>query len=147
MTTLSRTVRTSTPPERVYPYLADFRNAAEWDSGTVSCVLADGDGGVGSRYRNTSRFAGRTVELDYVLQTRQPPTIVLLGSNSTTTARDTIVVTPDGQGSQVAYTAEFTFTGLARFLGPLMRPLLDRLGDDTAALLREKLDGLSAPTP
>lgn len=146
MTTLRRTVHTSTPPDRVYPYLADFRNAAEWDSGTVSCELVDGDGGVGSRYRNTTRFAGRTVELDYVVDTLDRPTIVLVGSNATTTARDTIVVTPHGTGSQVAYTAEFTFTGPARFLGPLMRPLLDRLGDHTAASLRESLDGLSSST-
>ncbi len=33
-TTIERTVSTTTPPEKVFPYLVDFRNATEWDSGT-----------------------------------------------------------------------------------------------------------------
>ena len=142
MTTLRRTVRTHTPAERVFPYLADFANAAEWDSGTVSCERVSGDGGPGTVYRNRSSFAGRTVELDYTVETVTPPDIVLVGRNATTVSRDSIVVTPDGEGCVVDYTAEFTFLGIARFLGPLMRPLLDRLGAHTAAQLRATLDGL-----
>ena len=38
-TTIERTVTTTAPPEKVFPYLADFRNATEWDSGTDSCEL------------------------------------------------------------------------------------------------------------
>ena len=40
------------------------------------------------------------------------------------------------------YRAEFTFTGLARIAGPLMKPLLDRLGDRTAEQLKSTLDRL-----
>ena len=64
-------------------------------------------------------------------------------SNETTTSRDTITVTPHGPGgSTVHYRAEFTFTGVARLAGPLMKPLLDRLGDRTAEQLKSALDRL-----
>jgi len=139
MTTLQRTVRTDAPPEVVLPYLLDFRNAPEWDSGTVSCDLVSGDGGVGTIYRNVSSFAGSTVELDYTVESVEGSGFVIVGRNDTTTSRDTITVTPSGSGSEVDYHAEFTFAGPARFLGPLMKPLLNRLGDRTAETLRTAL--------
>ena len=58
---VERTVHTHRPG-MVSAYLADFRNAVEWDAGTVSCDLVSGDGGPGSHYCNVSRFAGRAVE-------------------------------------------------------------------------------------
>ncbi len=142
MTTLRRSIRTITPPAKVFPYLADFANAAQWDSGTVSCERVSGDGGPGTVYRNVSRFAGREVELLYTTESAEEPTFVVVGRNETTVSRDTIVVTAEGTGSRVDYTAEFTFTGIARFLGPVMRPLLDRLGDQTAEQLARTLDRL-----
>ncbi|MFZ1286683.1 MAG: SRPBCC family protein [Candidatus Phosphoribacter sp.] len=142
MITLRRTVHTATPPSRVYPYLADFANAAEWDSGTVSCERVSGDGQPGTVYRNVSSFAGRQVELLYTVESSDGQVFVVVGRNATTQSRDTIVVHPDGPGSRVDYTAEFTFSGIARFLGPIMRPLLDRLGDKTAVQLAESLDRL-----
>jgi hypothetical protein len=51
-------------------------------------------------------------------------------------------VTPHGSGSTVVYRAEFTFTGVARLAGPLMKPMLDRLGDKTAEQLKTSLDRL-----
>lgn len=143
MTTLQRTVTTHAPPDAVFAYLVDFRNAEEWDSGTTSCELVSGDGGPGTVYRNVSQFAGNTVELDYTVEEVAQPRFVIVGRNDTTTSHDTITVSPtrDG-GSQVDYRAEFTFTGLVRFAGPVMKPLLDRLGDRTAEQLRAALDRL-----
>lgn len=145
MPTLHRTVLTRAPAEEVFPYLADFANATEWDSGTVSCVRISGDGGPGTTYRNVSKFAGRKVELTYTVEENAHPRFVIVGRNQTTTSRDTIVVTPvtDG-GASIDYTADFTFTGLARFLGPLMGPLLGRLGDKTAAQMKTVLDAGAA---
>ncbi len=142
MTTLRRTVHTDAPPDDVFPYLADFRNATEWDSGTVSCERVSGDGGPGTVYHNVSSFAGREVELDYTVEEVARPRFVVVGRNRTTTSRDTITVEPDGTGSRVDYTAEFTFAGPARFLGPLMKPLLNRLGDQTAETLTRALAAL-----
>lgn len=139
-TTVERTIRTSTSAEEVFPYLADFRNATEWDAGTVSCERVSGDGGPGTTYRNVSKFAGNTVELEYTTEEVQAPRFVIVGRNATTTSHDTITVRPDGTGAEVTYRADFEFTGLARFLGPVMTPLLGRLGDRTAAQLKEALD-------
>ncbi len=143
MITLQRTVSTRTPADIVFPYLVDFSNASEWDSGTVSCHRASGDGGPGTIYHNVSRFAGRTVSLEYTVVSATEPEFVVVGRNATTTSTDTIRVTPSPTGSVVEYTAEFQFSGPARFLGPLMRPLLDRLANATAAQLKTVLDALA----
>lgn len=143
MITLHRSVTSTADPHAGFVYLADFSNAAEWDSGTVSCERVSGDGGVGTRYRNVSRFGGRNVELEYTVEEVDEPTFVIVGRNKNTTGRDTIVVTPGPAGGcRVDYTAEFEFSGLARYLGPVVRPLLDRLGDNTARQLTECLNRL-----
>ena len=51
------------------------------------------------------------------------------GENKTVISVDTIAVRPAGAGTKVTYTAEFTFKGAARYIGPLFRPALARLGD------------------
>ena len=144
MTTLHRRVETRAAADVAFAFLADFENAPEWDSGTKSCTRVDGEGGPGTTYRNVSEFVGRTVELDYTVEVVAEPTFVIVGRNATTTSRDIIIVTPNpGGGSTVDYTAHFTFSGPARFLGPLINPLLARLGDQTAATLRAALDRLA----
>ncbi|SDO60369.1 Polyketide cyclase / dehydrase and lipid transport [Pedococcus dokdonensis] len=142
MPTVQRTVSTTTPPSRALPYLLDFENAVEWDSGTVSCELLSGDGGPGTVWHNVSKFAGRTVDLDYTLESVGDNGFVIVGRNETTTSRDTITVTPEGSGSSVDYRAEFSFTGLGRWLWPLAMPLLNKLGNDTAKTLKSALDRL-----
>ncbi|MBM6402338.1 SRPBCC family protein [Phycicoccus sonneratiae] len=138
--TVERTIRTSADAETVFPYLVDFRNATEWDAGTVSCERVSGNGGPGTTYKNVSKFAGNTVELEYTTEEVSEPRFVIVGRNETTMSHDTITVRPEGSGSVVTYRADFEFTGLARFIAPIMTPLLGRLGDRTAAQLKEALD-------
>jgi len=142
MPTVKRTVTTTAPPTRVLPYLLDFENAVEWDAGTVSCELLSGDGSPGTVWHNVSKFAGRTVDLDYTLESVSDHGFVIVGRNETTTSRDTIRVVPGGSGSTVDYQADFTFTGLGRWLWPLVMPLLTKLGNDTARTLKSALDRL-----
>ncbi|MDX5399745.1 MAG: SRPBCC family protein [Actinomycetes bacterium] len=142
MKTLVRTVTTTAPPEKVFPYLVDFTNATEWDAGTVSCTRLSGDGGVGTRYRNVSKFAGREVELIYTTEKVEEPTFVIKGSNNTTTSEDIIVVRPEGTGSEVTYTAKFTFSGVGRFFEPFLGPFLNGLGDDLVPSMKTALDRL-----
>ena len=143
MTTLERTVTTTAAPEVVFPWLVDFRNATAWDSGTVTCERVSGDGGPGTVYRNVSRFMGNEVELEYTTDTVDRPRFVIVGRNDTTTSHDTVTVEPgpDG-GSTVTYRAEFTFSGLAKIATPLLKPFLEKLGNDTAAQLKQALDRL-----
>ena len=141
-TTVERTIRTTAAPDEAFAYLVDFRNAPEWDYGTVSCERVSGDGGEGSVYKNVSKFAGNTVELEYTTEKVAQPEFVIVGRNDTTASHDTITVRPEGEGSSVTYRADFEFSGPARFLGPVMTPLLNRLGDNTARTLKESLDRL-----
>lgn len=140
MIVLERQATTTAPVAAVFAYLADFTTTTEWDPGTVSTVRVDGDGGVGTRYRNTSKLAGRTTELVYVVtDLRAPRSITLRGRNGAVVATDTITVEPfDGQ-TRVTYRAVFDFRGVWRALAPLLRPALRRLGDDAEGGLRTAL--------
>ncbi|MEQ6901585.1 SRPBCC family protein [Nocardioides sp. YIM 152588] len=143
---LRRQVATRWSAQDAFAYLLDFSHAEEWDSGTVRCERVSGDGGVGTRYRNVSRFLGRETELDYTTAEVDPEGLrfVVVGRNRTVTSTDTVTVTPTGQGSVVDYRAEFDFSGVSRFLAPLLAPVLKRLGDDTAEQLGRVLDRRAA---
>ena len=140
---LRRTVETDAPPERVFAYLADFTHTEEWDPGTVRTHRVSGDGGVGTTYANTSRFLGRETDLTYEVLRHEPDRVVQLrGRNKTVTALDTMEITPHGSGSTVTYTADFEFSGVARYVAPLLRPALKKLGDEAEAGLRTHLGRL-----
>ena len=141
---LERTVLTQADPEKVFAYLSDFTTTTEWDPGTVRTERVSGDGGVGTTYRNVSKFLGRESELTYTVITLETPrTIALRGENATVVAHDTMQVRPDGGGTRVTYTADFAFKGVARFVAPLLRPALNRLGDHAEEGLAEALGRLA----
>lgn len=143
MHVIRRKVSTSWSAEQeVFDYLQDFSHAEEWDSGTVSCRRLDGDGGVGTRYLNVSRFLGRESELEYEVEEHDPPRkFVVTGRNKTLTSRDIVSIAPQPDGTTlVDYRAEMEFNGVVRLVSPLLTPFLAKLGDDTAAQLRSVLD-------
>lgn len=81
---LVRTVESTHTPDEVFAYLADFATTTEWEPGTVETVRLSGDGGLGTTYRNTSRFLGRETELVYEVTEHTVPTrVVLRGENDT----------------------------------------------------------------
>jgi carbon monoxide dehydrogenase subunit G len=137
---IEREVTTSAPPDRVFAYLSDFTTTTEWDPGTVKTVRVSGDGGVGTTYRNTSKFMGRETELTYeVVDLTAPSRIVLHGTNETVDATDSITVEAHGSGAKVNYTADFAFSGFAKVLAPLLAPALKKLGDDAKKGMEEAL--------
>lgn len=129
---LERTVTTDKPVEKVFAYLADFTTTTEWDPGTVRTTRTSGDGGVGTIYRNVSKFAGRETELDYTVVDREEnQRIALEGKNRTVTAHDlmTFSATSTG-GTEVRYVADFDFGPLTPLLSLLLRPFFTKLGDE-----------------
>lgn len=141
-----RTLTTRWDAESVLAYMLDFTSAEEWDAGTVSCTLLSGDGGVGTTYRNVSKFLGRETTLDYEVESISPGhEFVITGKNKTVTSRDTIKVRSSGGGAEVVYQAEMTFHGFAAVVSPLLTPFLKKLGDDTEAKLRHTLDAKASP--
>jgi carbon monoxide dehydrogenase subunit G len=142
MPRLERTVTVRRSREEVFRFLADFTTTEQWDPGTISTRRVSGDGGVGTRYHNVSRFLGRSTELEYVVEELCAPRVIRLrGHNRTVTARDTMEVTVDAGATRVRYVAEFEFHGLVRLLAPVLRPALERLGDRAETQLRASLDG------
>jgi len=140
---LQKTVVTDRPLAQVFDYLSDFTSTTDWDPGTVSTVRQHGDGGIGTTYLNTSEFLGRKSELRYVVQELVPgERIRLRGENKTVISVDTMTFRAAAAGTEVTYTAEFTFKGPARYLAPLFRPALARLGNQAEAGLRQALSRL-----
>ena len=109
---VQQTVIVSKPLDAVFGYLSDFTTTTEWDPGTVTTVTQHGDGGVGTTYRNTSTFLGRTTELTYVVQEFVPGERVRLrGENKSVVAVDTMSFHRVEGGTEVTYAADFTFRG------------------------------------
>jgi uncharacterized protein YndB with AHSA1/START domain len=140
---LQKVVVVDKPLDAVFTYLSDFTTTTEWDPGTVTTVVDRGDGGVGTSYLNTSTFLGRQTQLTYVVRELVPDErIRLRGENKTVVAVDTMSFRKADAGTEVTYSAEFTFKGPARFLAPLFRPALERLGQQAQAGLTEALSRL-----
>ncbi|MCU7826936.1 SRPBCC family protein [Kitasatospora sp. DSM 101779] len=141
MVTVERRIPVGRPAEEVLRYLADFAHTAEWDPGTVRCVRT-GTGPVteGSRWTNTSRFRGRTTQLEYRLVRRDAERLLFVGENRTVTAIDDITVRPAaGGGAVVDYRAQLRFKGMARLAAPFLKGAFEDLADGVAARLPQVL--------
>ncbi|WP_418005334.1 SRPBCC family protein [Mycobacterium sp. PDNC021] len=135
-----RQVVVDAPADVVFAYLADFTTTTQWDPGTVRTECIGGDGGVGTRYLNTSRFAGRTSEITYEVTSVTPgQSIELRGVNQHLIARDTITVRPHADGTRITYRVRFAFQGWLRWLEPLLQLAVAHLLDDGARGLRREL--------
>ena len=137
---ITRTVASRRPASEVFAYLSDFTTTTEWDPGTVRTTLLSGDGGVGTRYSNTSTFNGRQTHLVYEVIEFVPGELIRLrGENKTVTAIDTITVQSMFDGTRITYDADFTFKGVAAIAAPFLRSAFRKLGDEAASGLRKAL--------
>lgn len=148
---IERSVTVGQPVDRVFAYLSDFTNTTEWDPGTVRTERVAGDGGVGTRYHNVSKFLGRETELDYlVVEHVTGEKFALRGENATVVAKDTMTFVrttkgsadPASEGTTVTYRAEFEFKGLAKLVAPLLAPAFKKLGDEAEQGMRDALGRL-----
>jgi hypothetical protein len=130
---------------RVYTYLSDFTNAVEWDAGTVRCSMLQGDGGAGTTYANTSKFMGLETELTYEVVELEPDRLIVLrGENRTVRSTDHILIQPVERGTEVLYTAEFEFKGMAKLLQVVLRAPLEKLADNAKVSLAAALSRLES---
>ena len=140
---VQKTIVVDKPLDAVFGYLSDFTTTIDWDPGTVTTVRRHGNGGVGTTYLNTSTFLGRTTRLTYVVDELVDQQLIRLrGENKTVTAVDTLTFRPVASGTEVTYTAEFSFKGLSRIAAPLLKPAFERLGNQAEAGLRKALNRL-----
>mgnify|MGYP001050111315 CR=1 FL=1 len=140
MITMQREVSSDVAQDVAFAYLADFTTTQQWDPGTITTVRVSGDGGVGTHYENTSRFAGRVSTIDYVVTALRPGrSIDLRGENASVIVCDTITVAARQSGCVITYRVRFAFQGWLKWIEPLLRPAVIRLLDDGVRGLREEL--------
>jgi carbon monoxide dehydrogenase subunit G len=143
---VERTFTVPHPIERVFDYLSDFTHTNDWDPGTIETRRTSGDGGVGTTYANTSDFMGRRVELTYeTIVCERPGRLQFRGNNEQATTSDTMTFTPasDASATEIHYRADFEFSGLARFVAPLVvKPKLNKLADETVEQIQRTLASL-----
>lgn len=140
MIDMEREVLTTAAPQKVFAYLSDFTTTEQWEPGTVRTTRISGDGGVGTRYANTSRFAGRTSDLEYeVIGVTPGRSVQLRGTNASLIAHDIITVTPHEGGAKVTYRIEFAFQGWLRWAEPVLRIPVGKLMDNGVQGLRREL--------
>jgi hypothetical protein len=141
MITIQRVVRVERPIEKVSALMQDFCTTNSWDPGTVHTERVSGDGGLGTTYRNVSKFAGRKVEMTYTVDAlRDGEMISIRGENKSVKSRDTMMFNKTESGTEVVYNVEFVFEGPARFIEPLLRLFVRKLGNDGERGIREYLN-------
>jgi carbon monoxide dehydrogenase subunit G len=128
-----RTFTVTKPVKVVHDYLQDFGRAEMWDPGTQTCTRRDQGGPVrvGSTWDNVSKIAGKKTALTYTLERLEPGRITFVGKNKTATSTDDIVLQPSGDGTQITYTSDVVFNGLAKLTDPIFSVIFQRLGNQT----------------
>jgi carbon monoxide dehydrogenase subunit G len=148
---VQRTITVNKPMPQVMEYLRDFSHTQDWDPGTVRCERIDAgptdvgpiDAGpiaVGSRWKNVSRFMGRTVELEYRLERAEPDRLTFAGQNASARATDDLRFEPHGGGTLIVYSADIQFRGVARLAAPFLKPAFNRLADEVAASMPNAIE-------
>lgn len=145
MITVSGSVETKLSAEKAFAFMSEFENTSKWDPNTpVMDKITPGPVAVGHKYHAESEFRGKRQTLIYEVIELRDGHIKLRGENKTVTAFDSIDVSPNGAGSVVKYTAEFSIKGSAKIVQPLLKPMFMQLRDPALKGIRDTLNGLAA---
>jgi hypothetical protein len=130
------------PQPEAFEYTADFSNIEDWDPGVVaSRKVTDGPIGVGTRFELEVKFGVGTTPMTYEITVYQPDhRVVLVGDGGKLHAVDEITFASHDNMTVIDYTADLTFRNFFRFIRPLMRPILRRVGKDALDGLAKALD-------
>jgi hypothetical protein len=144
MTRFIVTVESRLSSEALFDYLADMRNAPEWDPGVSTALLrGDPDLGLrrGSQFLVTLLLGGSSRLVTYeLIEYHRPSRLVLRATQPAFTSTDVVSVeTTDGGGSSASYEANLTLHGIARLGAPLATAAFRRIGRRAAAGLQREL--------
>lgn len=131
------------PQREVFAYTADFSNIQDWDPGVVSSrKITDGPVRMGTRYELDVRFGpGTTAMIDEIAVYEPDHRVVLVGCGENLHATDEIRFTTHDNMTVIDYTADLSFHNFFRFLGPLLRRRLEKVGEDALNGLAKALEG------
>jgi len=131
------------PQGEAFTYTAEFSNIQDWDPGVVSSTKTTiGPVGVGTRFELEVEFGSGTTQMVYEITVYEPiRRVVLVGSGEKLHATDEIRFDSHDNMTVIDYTADLSFQNFYRFLGPLLRRRLDKVGRDALDGLAKALDG------
>jgi uncharacterized protein YndB with AHSA1/START domain len=126
------------PQDEVFRFTADFSNIAAWDPGvTRSRRLDEGPLGEGSRFYVEVKFGSSTMPMTYeIVEYEENKRVVLYGFSEKLEAVDEITFETHDNMTLVGYTADLTFHNFVRYLGPVVAPMMRKVGE-------KALDGLA----
>lgn len=137
---LSKVLKSNKSSDELFAYFSDFTTTNEWDPNTVKTTKLSGDGGVGTKYSNTSSFNGKESSLVYEVIEYQPNKLIRLrGENKSLTAIDTMKIEEIGGERQFTYEARFKFKGVAKLAAPFLKKAFAKLAADAEIGLRKVL--------
>ena len=137
---LTASLNSKKSAEELFKYFSDFTTTNEWDPNTVKTVKISGDGGIGTKYSNTSKFNSKESSLVYeVIEYRPNQLIRLRGENKNIVAVDTMAIEESGNERRFTYEAKFKLKGLAGLAAPFLKKAFDKLAKDAEVGLAKVL--------
>lgn len=137
---LSKVLNSNKSAKELFAYFSDFTTTNEWDPNTVKTTKISGDGGVGTKYSNTSAFNGKESSLVYeVIEFKPDHLIRLRGENKSLVAVDTMMIEEVNGMRRFTYEARFTFKGIAKIAAPFLKKAFAKLAADAEVGLRKVL--------
>jgi len=135
------TVSTSWSQDDAFSYMADARNFAEWDPGTLRVEQVKGDGaGSDAVFDVTAEVGSRSSVLRYEVTEWDPPRrVVLEASKSWMHLRDEIVVEAVDAEIRITYDARITLRGPLQLFDKLLDKRFQVIGERAAAGLAERV--------
>lgn len=129
------------PLGEVFAYTADFSHSAEWDPGVASSRrVGDGPVGEGARFELEVELGSGTTPMTYEITEYEPDSrVVLVGRGEKVDAVDEIRFERQEGTTVIYYTADLTFHNYLKYLGPLVAPLVHRVGTRAMDGLAEAL--------
>jgi hypothetical protein len=137
-------IRTPRPVDVVFGYLADMRNAQDWDPSIRRVVQVGGDGGgVDAAFDVTvAGFRGRETTLRYRTTAFDAPELLALRAETEVfTSFDCVRVVDEAGSTVVVYEADLRVTGWRRVAAPFLARALRRYGEQAADGLARVLNG------
>ncbi len=133
------------PPAEAFAYVAEFSKTPEWDPGIAEAKkLTEGPPSKGSEFEVVALFRGRRQRFHYVVtEFEQDRRVVLSGDGEKARSIDEITFEPSGAGTRITYVVDFHLKGIRRPFGPLLTPVMSRMGDDALQGLKRVLDRTS----
>lgn len=139
---IRKQIEVAWPAEEAFDYVADFSNSSEWDPGIAEArKLTDGPVKIGTEFDVVALFRGKRQRFHYVVTGFEAGLrVVLSGEGDRARSVDQITFEPVRDGTRITYIADFHLKGMFRPAGPLLAPVMNRMGDHALAGLKAVLD-------